>query len=285
MVQTQSLRHAEQTWHPRDIPVYRKSKGGVLLIGTLHDEVPAQAGKAREFKRKLGRLEHLAIEGDRALHASLLAESEGWDKTYEGIAVTCFKGKMHFLDERIGTDYATLLLQHGVSPKTYGVIAGLSCVGDVIGQYIDRTGIDFSEIERSGMVRYYIEMPLIRLQERGIHGMRRVKKREMMERTMNALRVIVDGFGQRTAAILRDTYPAFEAFLGAVRDVRVYGPRLIEMAELKGSKGAVVGTGHLENLELILGGGTIELGWNDYINGLDNEMRKGMRIIENAANR
>ncbi len=269
------------------MPVYRKSRSGVLLIGTLHDDedqFPMPERKVVEFKARLGKLDHLAFEGDRALHSSLLSREEHWKETYEGIAFAIFKGKRHFLDKRAETDHAALLLQYGVSAETFGVTVGLSCVGDLIGAFIGR-GAGLGAIESSGMVRYYIEMPIETMQRQRIQGLGRVDKREIAERAMKALSSIVSEFDQRTAIMIGRACGAFDAFLGAIRDERVYGPRLIEIARLEGRKGVLIGAGHLENLERILGGGNIEIDWKAYVDSMDEGTRKAVRMMEDAASR
>jgi hypothetical protein len=69
-----------------------------------------------------------------------------------------------------------------------------------------------------------------------------------------------------------------------VRDAKIYGPRIVEIARtLPGRKGVTMGANHIESIERILGGSTIELSWKTYVEGLDEDTRRGMRIVEEIA--
>lgn len=254
-----------KVWNFTNTPLYHDAGDGLQLIGITHQSFPRSqpTSKIMNFRRVVTSLDHVAFEGYSRYMFDLRP-----NKGYEDLAISIARGQKHFLDQ--GANYAAGLERLGMPVSLYGFLRAAKAVDDT-----PPVGPEhFAVYIRDSLTGISVEAPHSAISS------------GLASRIVLHLPNIV-GESCRLAeergdcATLREVVKSFKDYLFQFRDTAVYAPRLRELQQLSGRKGAIVGVAHVLSLAALLSGNGPELpSWNDYVAGAPAPIQESLGRME-----
>lgn len=261
---------SKQRWNPASLPYYREIGDRLTLIGVGHSSFrfPGPRKKISEFKGRLLEQDLLVFEGTEEAHRVRQGFLGPLDRTYESIALEHFKGKKAFLDGLVEADYVQMLMEFGVEPLTFGLMRAIPAYER---SYRESKG-DPEQADQ-GVRRYFEVGKQLQPELSGLDG-------ELVVRALPGLLFGLDQrFGLHTG-IHNRLFIAFEEFLTSARDTEIYAPALGELMGGEGKKAAILGANHIDRIAEILTGGFRQIGWKDFVERMEPDLRSAMQLVE-----
>lgn len=238
-------------WNFTNTPIYHDVASGFQLIGVIHKTFPKRqpTNKIMGFRRVVASLDHVAFESDQDIFA--LRANKG----YEDLAIKICGGQRHFLDDR--ADYVAGLEELGMSAPLYGVLQALRSMRDALHAGVRSENMSLALFDN-------------------LTGLTVKARYHTMD--ANLAKAIVDNFPEivdrafcplgveGSFANVDKIVHLYETYLHQFRDANVYAPRLREIQQLPGKKGAIFGANHISRLTALLGGSSQDMPrWPEYV--------------------